>query len=231
MKALKLHPKKTLLILAILGVLLVVIIFIGLTSSRAEMSRRDDLTWSQKQAIAEDFERIHDLEYYGALINEFYKKTGAYPLQGEKLYSNYIYIANEEQIQNFTAEPDPSFYETSVSKFIAELETGLGRDIEVRYDPDDRKTYFPNYYTYMINGGTYYFEINLSYQYPFAKYLNLGRYRKFSRMEITNDEKADTKGTGNWYYEELIKDPEFMDATSSTAAVSQREKDKYVGTK
>lgn len=93
---------------------------------------------------------------------------------------------------------------TDVGAFIDALEEGLGRKIEMKYDHQKVATTMPNFYIYLIKGGTYFFAVHLYHDYPFARKVREHYYK----LEISNRSNL----PNIWRYKDLIKDAEFRRA-------------------
>lgn len=116
-----------------------------------------------------DHLRLEHLLYWTGLIEEYYKKTGHYPFQDKRDLDKQIIevrIATREQAQYFTKGNDKyvepldinstgRFKEVTVKDFVAELEKGLGRAIDEKYDPQRVPTYDPIWYHYFTNDNGY----------------------------------------------------------------------------
>ncbi|NVP17725.1 hypothetical protein HUU51_03325 [Candidatus Gracilibacteria bacterium] len=111
-----------------------------------------------------DLARLEHLEYWTSLIEEFYDKNSYYPLQ-EQLKSNdsigLVRIATKEQQRFFDKtnqdykeyldnNGNDFFQEFSINKFILELEEGLSKTIDEKYDIQKYPTNSPIWYNYFV---------------------------------------------------------------------------------
>lgn len=111
-----------------------------------------------------DIIRVEHLVYWTGLLEEYNKKTGTYPFKSaisSKDKIGLVRIATKEQQQYFN-QNSPSynknydnnssgvFDEFSVKEFIAELEKGLGRKIDEKYDIQRVPSGSPVWYNYFI---------------------------------------------------------------------------------
>lgn len=118
-----------------------------------------------------DILRLEHLIYWTGLIEEYYKKNNSYPLQNaltpEKSMA-LVRIATAEQ-RRFIApgsqdykvkldvNADNRFSEISMKRFVSELETGLGREIDEKYDMQQAPTRSPIGYNYFATNDGYVF--------------------------------------------------------------------------
>jgi len=170
--------------------------------------------WKEKETLAEkmdkeyqhdaDIFRLRHLKYFGELIEEYHQKTGKYPLHGESETQHYVLIAAPHQ-QKYAEGTPPQFKVTDVESFRSVLKTGLGRDIEFKFDPQKVPVGAPNFYIYMIEGDSFFFAVHL---YNGRAFTNpLGKH--YHKLEITNEEP---NRRGLWKLEELLKDKDFQEA-------------------
>jgi hypothetical protein len=152
-----------------------------------------------------DIFRLRHLEYLGRLIAEYHEKTGQYPLQGESDCLNYVFIATPRQQKSIQGEPPQKHITTDLSTFRAALEKGLGRAVDLKFDPQKVSTHAPNFYIYMIDGETYYLAIHLYHKFPFANPVD----KHYNKVEITN---GDSSSLGQWSLEKLLANPAFKNA-------------------
>ncbi len=175
--------------------------------------------WKQEETLAEkmdreyqhdaDIFRLRHLEYFGGLIEEYHQKTGKYPLQGNSEYQNYVYIAAPHQ-QKYANEGPPYKHDvTDVESFRKELEKGLGRRIDFKFDPQKVPVHAPNFYIYMIEGDRYFFAVHLYNKFPFST--PVGKH--YNKLEITNEEP---NRHGLWRLNELVADAGFKMALNKT---------------
>lgn len=129
-----------------------------------------------------DIVRLEHLKYYADLIEEYKTKTGHYPLQENSQTPVYSLIYNKIQ-KDFASDSNPGQHKlVSPADFFSELEKGLGRKIDQRFDPQYAPTCRPIFYIYMIQNDTYYFAVHLSKYYPFSKRVDKNYYK----VEVSN---------------------------------------------
>lgn len=170
--------------------------------------------WKEKESVAEkmdkgyqhdaDIFRLRHLKYFGELIEEYHQKTGKYPLQGESDTQHYVLIAAPHQ-QKYAKGTPEQFKVSDVERFRAVLKEGLGRDIDLKFDPQKVPTAAPNFYIYMIDGDSYFFAVHLYNAYPFSNPLD----KHYNKLEITNEEP---NRRGLWKLDDLLNDKDFQTA-------------------
>lgn len=130
-----------------------------------------------------DILRLQHLEYYGNLLTEYHSKTGTYPFVGEIDVPAYVFVASPQQTDDIQGGP-PHAHKTAAFKYlIEELETVLGRNIKEYYDPQYEPDSKPNFYIYMVDGGTYYFAVHTHEAFAFSNPVAKG----YNKVEITNN--------------------------------------------
>ncbi|MFP6582064.1 MAG: hypothetical protein VCD00_05850 [Candidatus Hydrogenedentota bacterium] len=153
-----------------------------------------------------DIMRLNDMRVMGELIEEFHAKTGRYPLQGESELQYYVLIAAEEQL-NPDVEGPPYPHDSMTSKdFAAFMSEGLGRTVQLPYDPQLGANVKPNFYIYMMDGETFYFAIHLHESYGIAK--EVGAY--YYKLEISNEPEEQVY----WDFDELMASEDYQGAAS-----------------
>lgn len=192
----------------------------GEDSASPEKSMEEINAWKNKptsvmEKLDEDYQhdadifRLRHLKYLGELIEEFRNKTGKYPLQGESKYQNYVHIATPRQVKGIEGTPPQKHTVTDLEIFRSILEKGLGRSIDLKFDPQKASAHAPNFYIYMIDEDTYYLAVHLYQQFPFANPVA----RHYNKIEITNG-KNDVRG--QWNLETLLADPMFKKAQAKS---------------
>jgi hypothetical protein len=83
-----------------------------------------------------DLIRLEHLSYWSGLVEEYHAKTNRYPLQ--RMVANdekpvLVKIATKQQVKQLSSFM-AHFDSASMADFVKELESGLGREIEERYD-------------------------------------------------------------------------------------------------
>lgn len=188
----------------------------GADVSSPEISEAEILAWkNQPTTLMEkadaqyqhdaDIFRLKHLEYYGKIITEFRRKTGSYPLQGKVEVQNYVHIAAPHQQDDIKGGPSQKHVVTTLEDFRRELEKGLGRKIDFKFDPQKAPVHAPNFYIYMIDGDKFYLAVHLYHQFPFSQEIS----NHYNKLEITNKE---TETHGIWRFEQLEKDADFKKA-------------------
>jgi hypothetical protein len=158
-----------------------------------------------------DIYRLRHIKYYGALLEEFKEKTGKYPFEGIEKVPIYVFIANVEQKQ-YTKQKNPDPHKVlSFRKFILELESKLGKQIDQYYDPQYAPNKKPSFYIYMVRGNQYFFAVHISSYYNFSNKVADNYYK----VEISN---LPQKGSNIQTYSELIKNQSFIRVINKTAS-------------
>ena len=153
-----------------------------------------------------DIVRLQHLIYYGKLIEEYKEKVGKYPFEGEK-QQVYAFIYNNKQ-KKYCKDTNPNKHkQISPKDFFAELERGLGRQIDQLFDPQYVPSGRPVFYIYLIDGNQYFFSVHLSKYYPFSKKVDSNYYK----VEISNISEKNYKF---YTVEELENNKKYQEATS-----------------
>lgn len=169
------------------------------------------MVWFKFRGAAEAFQldadviRLRHLKHYGQLIQEYREKTGEFPYQGAADVPIYVNIANDQQIAYTKGGPPYAHKQIPVAEFISKLESGLGRPIEERYDPQFRPVHKPNFYIYMVHKDYYFFAVHLYQPFPFAKKVGENYYK----VEISNMANEQNKAH---LPQELFASPDFTKA-------------------
>lgn len=156
-----------------------------------------------------DIIRLQHLKYYGELIEEYIKKTGKYPFQGQTQLQHYVHIANKKQLKYVQGGPPFEHKVSSVEEFRSELEKGLGRKIIFKYDPQLVPVYAPNFYIYVIKDDVYYFAVHIFKNESFSNYIA----KNYNKVEITNSPEV---RHGQWKLKDLMENPNFIEIINST---------------
>lgn len=143
-----------------------------------------------------DIVRLHHLDYYARLLEEYKEKAGTYPFQ--YLYPEnvpvYSFIMTDEQ--EFDMKQFP-FVNINDYDFFAELERVLDREIDEKYDPQRVSSNgCPVFYTYMVNSDRMYFAIHLRHPNDFTRELQPEDGRKITncyKMELSNFDDEERK--------------------------------------
>ena len=116
-----------------------------------------------------DLARLEHLEYWTGLIEEYQETTGQFPftsaLAGQEA-TGLVRIATADQSKyfdpqsssydaNFDNNYDGMFQEFSMADFVAELERGMGRTIDEKYDIQYVPTRSPAWYFYFVTKSGY----------------------------------------------------------------------------
>ena len=129
-----------------------------------------------------DIVRLKHLKYWGGIIEEFKEKNGHYPLENYSPIQNYVYIASPSQQQYAKGEPPYEHTETDITRFKEVLENGLGRKIDLPFDPQLFPVNKPNFYVYITVWDRYFFSVHLHDGEGFGR--KLGPY--YYKAEISN---------------------------------------------
>ncbi len=169
-----------------------------------------------------DIVRLKHLKYLCELIREYYMKVGHYPLQylvkaghdplqSDIQLDNYVYIASPSQ-RKYTESGLPyNHIKTDLEKFKMVLEKGLGRKINLPFDPQLVPVNKPNYYLYMVKEDRYFLAVHLHNGEGFAR--KVGPY--YYKVEVSNIAIPERQ---IFTYDGLMTNSEF----------SRRVKEKYI---
>ncbi len=187
----------------------------GADVSSPEKTEADVAAWKNKKSLFENMDekyqhdadifRLRHLKYFGELIAEYHRKTGKYPLQGKSAHQNYVYIAAPHQQKYVKAGPPHKHEVTDVEAFREELEKGLGRKTDLKFDPQKVPVGGPNFYIYMIEGDSFFFAVHLYNDHSFTNPVS----NHYHKIEITN---KDFNRRGVWKYKILLADKAFQKA-------------------
>ena len=156
-----------------------------------------------------DIFRLRHLRYYGELIAEFYEKTGRYPLQGKSPHPHYVHIAAPHQEQYAQGGPPYEHKRTGVEEFRNELEAGLGRKVDFKFDPQKVPVAAPCFYIYMIEGDECFFAVHLFNERSFANPVA----SHYNKVEFTN---VAPSRKGLWRSSGLLENHDFITALNET---------------
>lgn len=170
----------------------------------------NDIKNAQGMGTSEEYQddadifRLRHLKYMAELIEEYFKKRGKYPLQGDVAMVNFVHIANTFQEEYAKKRPPFSHKLTPLHVFIDSLEAGLGRKVALRYDPQKVPANKPNFYIYLIQDDYYFFAVHLHNKFSFTKYI--APY--YNKVEVTN---LVQNSDGQMTLKELLANQEFVD--------------------
>lgn len=191
----------------------------GADVASPEMSKSEIDEWKNKKSLLEksdagyqhdaDIFRLRHLKYYGELIKEYHTKTGRYPLQGASEHQNYVYLAAPHQKKYIQGSPPQQHEVTDVEAFRKELEAGLSRKVDLKFDPQKVPIGAPNFYIYMIEDDAFYLAVHLYNERLFCNPLD----KHYHKLEITNGESGHQ---GLWNVDALMTDPSFITALNET---------------
>jgi hypothetical protein len=116
-----------------------------------------------------DLIRLEHLEYWTAILDEYYQAKGYYPFQKQTQNNDDIVlvkIATKQQLQHLSSggskynksldnNQTGYFKEHSVKEFVTELEAGLNRTIDEKYDIQKVPTSSPVGYYYFTSKDGY----------------------------------------------------------------------------
>ncbi|MEP3889240.1 MAG: hypothetical protein ABJN69_02165 [Hellea sp.] len=158
-----------------------------------------------------DIIRLRHLEHYGKLLSEYHAQTGTYPFIGENDVPAYVFIASPEQKDDNKGGPPYAHKTADFRYLVEELESILKYDIKEYYDPQYEPDSKPNFYIYMVDGGTFNFAIHTHEAFPFSNPIGKG----YNKIEITNN----PNGAPHLVEPNLLfTDPAFRDAVSRTVS-------------
>lgn len=125
-----------------------------------------------------DIERMEDAETMEALINEYFAKKGSYPLSEMYDGRDVYVIINEGETPAWIKEQNPSPLYVEDEVLETDLESVLGRELTLPYDPQKVSTGArPNFYMYSYQNGKVYLAIHLSAEYPNTIYVAPNYYK------------------------------------------------------
>lgn len=104
-----------------------------------------------------DVLRLEHLAYWSGLIEEYYAETGEYPLQSRRTHDDemlLVEILTQEQ-RSHSGSPPEHFREVPLSEFLQEIEAGLKRDIDEKYDIQKVPVRSPVGYRYFTTADGY----------------------------------------------------------------------------
>lgn len=153
-----------------------------------------------------DIVRLQHLVYYGKLIEEYKQKVGKYPFEGED-QQVYAFVYNNNQ-KKYCTDTNPNKHkQISPKDFFAELEKGLGRQIDQLFDPQYVPSGRPIFYIYLIDGNQYFFAVHISKYYPFSKKVDSNYYK----VELSN---VTDKSYKFYTVQDLENDKKYQEATA-----------------
>ena len=158
-----------------------------------------------------DIARLNDLKVMGAYVEEYRNVKGRYPFEGEYDVPVYVYIATRGQQKYVKGAPPVEHVRVGVKDFIAELEEGLGTSVLLPFDPQKVPVKKPNFYIYMIDSGTFNLAVHLYSEFSFARKVS----EHYFKVEVSNSPNT---SYGIWPYEDLLKDKDFIAASSEKPA-------------
>ncbi len=129
-----------------------------------------------------DIVRLRHLKYLCELIREYYIKVGHYPLQSDTQIENYVHIASPSQRKYTEGGPPYNYIKTDLEKFKMVLEKGLGRKVDLPFDPQLVPANKPSFYLYMVKGDRYFLAVHLHNGEGFAR--KIGPY--YYKVEVSN---------------------------------------------
>ena len=151
------------------------------------------LAWFNLRAAKEAFQhdadiaRLRQLDHYGTLIEDVPTKNGKGPASKHNaVVPIYVHVANDQQIAYTTNGPPTPHQVVSMTEFVSELETGLGRTIDEYYDPQYRPVNKPNFYIYMVRDDSYFFADHVHQPFPFAKKI-ADHYYKIETSNVADE--------------------------------------------
>lgn len=158
-----------------------------------------------------DIVRLKDVATLSGYIEEYKKITGKYPFEGEVEYPHYVHIATKQQEQYANGGPPYKHKRTSAKDFIEELQSKLGKGIEIPFDLQKVPVNKPNFYIYMVVGNVYFLAVHIHHEQPFAS--KVADY--YYKVEVTNNSNANRNGT--WLREKLLANEAYQKAIAAKA--------------
>ncbi len=183
---------------------LVIVLPVGILSNYAYSATAEEMEEMYQHDM--DIVRLNDLNVMGELIEEYRKKKGHYPFENKYEYEAYVFITTKGQRKYAQGGPPYTHAKEPVKNFIAELEKGIGRHIDLPFDPQKVPVLKPNFYIYMVRGSDYFLAIHLYNEFSFTKKVS----SHYNKVEITSNPK-DLPAA--WRYEDLMKNKDFIKAS------------------
>ena len=136
---------------------------------------------------------------------EKYKDTaGKYPFQGESEVPLYTLVATKEQMKYIQGGPPYKHVKRDSRSLLNELQSVLGSDVQLPFDPQRVPVNKPIFYIYRIVNDVYHVAVHVHNDLPFAN--KLGPY--YNKVEVTNNQAKSRPGT--WYRPELLNNTDFI---------------------
>lgn len=155
-----------------------------------------------------DIIRLNDLKIIAGYLQEYYENNQTYPLIGASEVPIYVYIATKNQQKYIKGGPNTPHTVVPVVTFIEELEKGIGRKIELPFDPQKVPDKKPNFYIYMVSGQTYNIAIHLHQEFEFTRKITNG----YNKVEVSNNPNP---AHAIWSPKELFSNQNFINAAST----------------
>ncbi len=171
-----------------------------------------------------DIIRLRHLKYYSEVLDEYHSKVGNYPFEGQETVPLYVHVAHEQQEKHTKPGPPYAHVVVPFSRFVQEVESKLGREIDELYDPQYAPDYKPNFYIYMVNQDTYFFAMHLHQSYGFAK--QVGKH--YYKAELSNNPTPQNRALDP---ELLFESQEYLEAVGqpvSKASFFKAREEKYL---
>ncbi len=156
-----------------------------------------------------DIARLKDIKNIGGLIEEYRKKNGHPPLSERSSRKNYVYIASDIQAKTIDHNYD-EIDVTDVREFIAELEKGLGRKIELSFDPQiSRANTKYVFYIYAVKPNQDYALMVFTHN----KFSFSGSIAPYNNLIMVGKRSDESSGkTKVWPYKKLMKNKAYKQA-------------------
>lgn len=152
-----------------------------------------------------DVYRLKHLQYYADLIEEYRAETGQVPFEGEEDVSLFVFISHDGQLEHTGPASNNEHVLASFAEWVEVVETGLGREIDEYYEPQQGVYRKPLAYTYRVVDDAYYLSVPLYRSHGFAEQRGPDYY------EVTVSNYAGPTNSA-WAPEDLFRSAQFQEA-------------------
>lgn len=109
----------------------------------------DEIT--EEELLTEiDITRMHHIQYYGELLQEYFQIEGKYPFQGD--YDRNVFVSFLQSSPESEEESNEMNSIIPFKDFIKEIERVVKRDVQEYYDPISSNAEISSGYLYMVDG-------------------------------------------------------------------------------
>jgi hypothetical protein len=154
-----------------------------------------------------DIIRLNDLKVLGYLVEEYHEKKGHYPFEKQYKDPLYIHITTKGQREYAKQRPPYAHILLDVKELITEIESGIGRKVDLPFDPQKVPVSKPNFYIYKMHKGYYYFAVHLYNEFSFAR--KVGPH--YHKVEISNFSEP---SQAIWKFKDLMQSRDFIKASN-----------------